>query len=147
MKYASIVTALGRWYIAPEAPRECDVSTIDERVADLETRVEKQAYGMGDLAVRIDALGERLGRVETLCERLDHRIDGLDRKIESLGTRLDGRIDALDQKLDRRLDALDYKVDRFREELSNRITWVAGTQVATLIAIVGVLLSVLFKSS
>lgn len=53
---------------------------------------------------------ELSGRLESLDQKVDRRLDTIDR-----------RMDALDQKLDRRMDALDQKVDGVRVELSGRI--------------------------
>lgn len=45
-----------------------------------------------------------------------------------------------------RIDTLGQKVDRFREELSGRIdvAWLAGTLVATLVSVLGLLGAALF---
>ena len=81
---------------------------------------------------------ERLADLETkVADHTPGMSDVMGRK------ELSGRIDALDQTLDRRVDTLDQKVERFREELSSRLTWVAGVQMAMLVAMVGGMMSIL----
>lgn len=55
-------------------------------------------------------------------------------------------MDALGHRLSGRIDTLGQKVDRFREELSGRIdvAWLAGTLVATLVSVLGLLGAALF---
>lgn len=75
-------------------------STLEERVAYLEGKVEEQSRGYAQLR-------EDIQQLRSAVQRLEHR--------------LNARIDALDQRLSGRIHALDQKVDRFREELSGRI--------------------------
>jgi uncharacterized small protein (DUF1192 family) len=70
----------------------------------------------------VDRLDARIGGLDG---KLDTRINALDAKMN----RLDAKIDALAQRLDSRIDALDAKI-------SHQFTWLAGMQVATLLAIV-----------
>ena len=129
--------------------------TLEERLAYLEGRVEEHGRGMADL-------GD--GFV-----RMDHRMDGLDQKIDRFRGELASRMDGLDQKIDRfreelanRMDGLDQKIDRFREELTSRIgtverkltdridgldqklsrqfLWLVGAQLTVLLAVIGALL-------
>lgn len=54
---------------------------------------------------RIDAVEERLGgRIDVVEQRLSGRIDGLDGKIDQLGTHVIDRLGDLDAKLDRLLE-------------------------------------------
>jgi uncharacterized coiled-coil protein SlyX/tetrahydromethanopterin S-methyltransferase subunit G len=143
------------------------MATTDERLGDLETRMNEQARGIGVLSTQISALGERLGgamdrltqetrgiglrldrfegrfdgfegrfdRFEGRMDRFEGRMDKLDKKLDDVHTDLSGRIGILDQKLDRRVDTLDAKVDR-----------AMAFQVATLLALVGGMMTALLRS-
>ena len=63
------------------------MSTVEERLAYLEGRVEEHRRGMAGLG---DAVVQ-----------FTHRMDGLDLKIDRFREELAGRIDGLDQKLSR----------------------------------------------
>ncbi|MSO55842.1 MAG: hypothetical protein EXQ55_02815 [Acidobacteria bacterium] len=139
--------AVRRWYIASVAAKEQSMATADDRLAELKTRMSEQTIGMRDLSSQILALGEQLsaqirGVDERLSQqmwafddKLSRRMDRLDGKIDDVRKELSGRIDVLDQKLDRRVDTLDAKIDR-----------VMAFQVAMLLALVGGMITVAFKS-
>jgi hypothetical protein len=46
------------------------------------------------------------------------RFDAVDRKIDRLGSRLDGRIDTLQSQLDGRIDTLQSSMDAMRSDLT-----------------------------
>jgi hypothetical protein len=95
-----------------------------------------------------------MGEFRDAVLRFDHRMDGLDLKIDRFREELAGRIDGLSH----RIDGLDLKVDRFREELAGRVDrvdvrldsmdhkisrqflWLVGVQITVLLAVLGVLL-------
>ena len=93
--------------------------TLEERLAYLEGRVEEQGRGMADLGG---------GFV-----RMDHRMDGLDQKIDRFREELASRMDGFREELAGRMDRLDQK-------LSRRFVWLVGAQLTVLLAVIGALL-------
>ena len=93
--------------------------TLEERLAYLEGRVEEHGRGMADL-------GD--GFV-----RMDHRMDGLDQKIDRFREELTSRIGTVERKLTDRIDGLDQK-------LSRQFLWLVGAQLTVLLAVIGALL-------
>ena len=89
--------------------------TLEERLAYLEGRVEEHGRGMADLGG---------GFV-----RMDHRMDGLDQKIDRFREELASRI----ARVENRFDGLDQK-------LSRQFVWLVGAQLTVLLAVIGVLL-------
>lgn len=87
-------------------------TTIEERVAYLEGKVEEHSKGLED--------------VKELIINLDQK--------------LDRRIDALDQKLDRRVDALDQRINHLDHKLSKYFLWIIGIQVTIFLSIIATLL-------
>jgi hypothetical protein len=107
--------------------------SLEERVAYLEGKVEEQTRGFGDLIARINAMSAR--------------IDALDQKIDRFRAELCSRIDALDQKVERfrgelaaRIDALDARFDSVEDKMSRQFIWLAGIQIAVMLAVIGALL-------
>lgn len=72
-------------------------------------------------------------RVAYLEGRLEDHVTAVDR-LRSDGQDLREAIGQLGERMDRRFDTLDEKVDR-------HFTWLAGIQVATLVAVVSALVS------
>ena len=114
------------------------MSTLDERVTAVEGKVEEHSGGFGDLR----------GLISRLDEKIDRRIDAIDRRIDGLDEKIDRRIDALDQKVDRfreelaaRIDGQTARIDRLDQKFSRHFLWLLGVQVTTLIAIVGALVA------
>ncbi len=85
--------------------------SVEERVAFLEGRVNEHAQHFTGIREAIAGLDNRITALEA---RMDRRFDAIDRRFNAI---------------DRRFDAID-----------RRFTWVIGTQVSTLIAIVAALL-------
>ncbi len=114
------------------------MSTIEERVAFIEGKVEEYSRGFGELRDLIihlnswvDALDQKLDRfreelatsIDTLKARLTSRIDTTNARIDNLEARLSGRLDSLDEKF------------------SRFFLWTIGIQITVLLAVIGVLLS------
>ena len=89
------------------------VSTLDERVAYLEGKVEEHSRGFGELR---------------------DMVLGLDQK-------LDRRLDAMDQKVDRLEHRLERGLARLDDRMSRQFLWLLGAQIAVLIAVIGALAS------
>ena len=94
-------------------------TTIEERVAYLEGKVEEHSKGLEDIKDLVIALDQKL----------DRRIDALDQKI-------DGRVDALDQRINR----LDQRIDHLDQKLSRYFLWIIGIQVTIFLSIIAILL-------
>ncbi|MCY4604547.1 MAG: hypothetical protein OXE49_09980 [Gemmatimonadetes bacterium] len=69
----------------------------------------------------------RIGRLEGIAEQLDRRLDSIERAVVEQGRQINARIDALEQRQ------------------SAQFRWLIGIQMTTLIAIGGLLLSILNK--
>jgi chromosome segregation ATPase len=94
-------------------------TTIEERVAYLEGKVEEHSKNQDD--------------VKTLIIGLDQK---LDRRIDALDLKLDSRIDALDQRINR----LDQRIDHLDQKFSKYFLWIIGIQVTILLSIIATLL-------
>lgn len=107
------------------------MTTIDERVAFLEGKVEEHSRGFGELR---DTVRQVDGRIVTLDEKLDRTLTRLDAKVDdriaNLDATLSERIATLDAKIDQRLTRLDDKMSR-------QFFWILGIQVAVLVAVIG----------
>ena len=114
--------------LAPHHRFGAPVPTLDERVADIEGRLEVQSQSFDRLDTKVDRLEAKVDRLDGKFDRLDGKFEGLDAKFDAVGQRLDSRLDGFAQRLDARIDALDARVSR-------HFTWLVGIQVAVLIAI------------
>ena len=105
-------------------------TTIEERVAYLEGKVEEHSKGLEDIKDLVIALDQKLDRrIDALDQKIDRRIDALDQKI-------DGRVDALDQRINR----LDQRIDHLDQKLSRYFLWIIGIQVTIFLSIIAILL-------
>lgn len=105
-------------------------TSLEERVAYLEGKVEEHSKAWEDLK---DMIIHLEGRINALDQKVDRRIDALDAKIDRRIDATDSRIDGLEQKLSLRIDGLDQKFSRY-------FLWIIGIQVSVLLAIIGVLI-------
>jgi len=116
------------------------MSTLEERVAALEARVDAHAMSGSDLRGALLGLQDEMHR---LFEQVDRRFEQVDRRFEQVDRRFeqfDRRFEQMDQRftdlhgqMNQRFDAVDQKIDR-------HFTWLVGIQVAVLVAVVGALL-------
>ena len=98
-------------------------TTLEERVAYLEGKVEEHSKGLEDIKDLIIGLDQKL----------DRRMDALDQKLDRRVDALDQRISHLDQKIDKRIDALDQKISKY-------FLWIIGIQVTIFLSIIAILL-------
>jgi hypothetical protein len=75
-------------------------------------------YVATELGSRIDGLDKK---VDSLGARLDDKIDSLDKKVDSLGTRLDDKIDSLGTRLDDKIDSLGTRLDDKIDGLDKKV--------------------------
>ena len=90
----------------------------------------------------VKTLEERVTLVEHKVAENARGIDGLRGAIADLGARMDRRFDAIDRRFDandQRFDGMDRRFDAMRQQHASDFRWLAGFQIMTLIAIVGVL--------
>jgi len=109
------------------------MSTLEERVAALEARVDAHAMSGSDLRGALLGLQDEMHR---LFEQVDRRFEQVDRRFEQVDRRfeqMDQRFTDLQGQMNQRFDAVDQKIDR-------HFTWLVGIQVAVLVAVVGALL-------
>ena len=100
------------------------MSTVKERVAYLEGRLEDHTTAVGGLR---GSLGE-------VREEMKRAFEQMDRRFEQMVEQMDRRF----EHVDRQFEHLDQKVDR-------HFTWLVGIQVAVLVAIVGTLVGSYYK--
>jgi tetrahydromethanopterin S-methyltransferase subunit G len=82
------------------------------------------------------------GRIEGFGERFDHlerRIEAVDQKVDRFRGELAARIDSLDQKVDRFRGELAARIDSLDQKISRQFIWLVGIQLAVLLAVVGAL--------
>jgi chromosome segregation ATPase len=123
-------------------------TTLEERVAYLEGKVEEHSKGLEDIKDLIISLDQKLDRrIDALDQKLDRRIDALDQKIDgrvdALDQKIDGRVDALDQRinrLDQRIDRLDQRIDHLDQKITKYFLWIIGIQVTIFLSIIAILL-------
>jgi tetrahydromethanopterin S-methyltransferase subunit G len=128
------------------------LSTLEERVAALEARVDAHAMSGSDLRGALLGLQDEMHRlfeqvehrfehVEHRFEHIDHRFKQVDRRFEQVDRRfeqMDQRFIDLQGQMNQRFDAVDQKIDR-------HFTWLVGIQVAALVAVVGALVGSYYR--
>lgn len=105
-------------------------TTLEERVAYLEGKVEEHSGAWEDLKDMMIHLNEKV----------DRRVDALDQKVDNFREELSGRINALDRKLDSRVDSLDSKINALDQKFSRYFLWIIGIQVTIFLAIIATFL-------
>ena len=108
------------------------MSTLEERVAFLEGRVEEHARGAEGMR---DALVHLEGRMDRRFEAVDARFAALEDKMDRRFEAVDTRFNALELKMDRRFEAVDQRFDALAESLDTKIGRLVVIQVTTLAAI------------
>jgi predicted nucleic acid-binding Zn-ribbon protein len=94
-------------------------TTLEERVAYLEGKVEEHSYAWQDLRERITHMEQTFSqRFISLEQRIDNRFEAIDRRFEAI----DNRFEAIDQKF------------------SKYFLWIIGIQVSVLLAVIAVML-------
>lgn len=58
---------------------------------------------------------------------------------------LRGHVFKLRRDMDRRFEQVDLRFDRIEERFDRRLTWIVGTQIAILLAVVGALAAPYFR--
>jgi tetrahydromethanopterin S-methyltransferase subunit B len=114
--------------------------SLEERVSYLEGRLQEPGQkldGIDRLDTRIGGLD---GKLDTRINALDAKINALDAKMNRLDAKIDAQIARLDTKIDALAHRLDSRIDALDAKISRQFTWLAGMQVATLLAIVGALI-------
>ena len=95
------------------------MSTLEERVAFLEGRVEEHARG-------VDGIRDALVSLE---QRMDRRFEGVDRRFDAFEQKVDARFASLESTLIVRFDSMDTKI--------GRLTAIVVTAMAAVLAVIG----------
>ncbi len=104
-------------------------TTIEERVANLEGRVEEHAGVWQDIK---DMLITQDGRMIGLEQRIDRRFESIDRRFESIDRRFEA--------IDRRFEALENRIQALDNKFSKYFLWIIGFQFSILLTLVAMLL-------
>lgn len=89
------------------------MSTLEERVAFLEGRVEEHARGVDGIRDALVHLEERTDRrFEAVDARFTALEDKMDRRFEAFEQKVDARFTALESTLILRFDSMDTKIGR-----------------------------------
>jgi hypothetical protein len=87
-----------------------------------------------------DAIRHLDRKMDSRFDLVDRRFVGVDRRSATIEHRIEG-IDGRFEQMDRRLGGLERRIDGLDDKLSRHFLWLVGTQVTTLVAIVGALLA------
>ena len=79
----------------------------------------------------VEILNRLEGKIDSLDKKIEVKIDALDKKIEVKIDALDKKVDGVEEKLEAKIDALEEKFDKKFEHLSNEVNKVK-VDVATI---------------
>ncbi len=123
------------------------LTTLEERVAYLEGKLEEHSGAWEDLKDMIIHLENRINALDQKIDRrvdsLYNRINALDQKIDRRVDSLDNRIDSLDNRInafDSRINALDNRIGGLDQKISKYFIWMIGIQVTIFLSIIATLL-------
>ncbi|NCO74053.1 MAG: hypothetical protein GW856_02135 [Cyanobacteria bacterium] len=98
---------------------------------------------LNKIEAKIDHLDKnidlKIEKLESKIDKLDSKIDTLEEKLESKIDKLDSKIDTLEEKLETKIDALEDKVDTKIEKLETTINNRFNTLTLGFLGIFGVL--------
>jgi len=112
-------------------------TTLEERVAYLEGKVEEHSKAWEDLKDMIIHLDQKVDRFR---DELSSRINTLDQKVDRFRNELSSRIDALDQKVDRFRNELSSRIDALDQKFSRYFLWIIGIQITIFLTIIATFL-------
>jgi predicted nucleic acid-binding Zn-ribbon protein len=118
-------------------------TTIEERVANLEGRVEEHTGVWQDIK---DMMITQDGRMIGLEQRIDRRFEAIDRRFEAIDKRfeaIDRRFEAIDRRfeaIDRRFEALENRIQAMDAKFTKYFLWIIGFQFSILLTLVAILL-------
>jgi peptidoglycan hydrolase CwlO-like protein len=95
-----------------------DINRIDARIDKVDAKIDAASK---DLNARIDKVD---AKIDAISKDLNARIDKVDAKIDAVSKDLNGKIDAVSKDLNGKIDAL-----------GNRMWYVCGTIVTTIIVV------------
>jgi uncharacterized coiled-coil protein SlyX len=120
------------------------VTTLEERVAYLEGRVEEQSRLGAELREMVFHLDQKVDRYR---EELVAEIRAVDQKVDQYREELSAQIRTLDQRWSDRFQSLEQKVRDLDQRMVRYFIWIVGFQFATLATIISLLLHFLFRAS
>ena len=112
--------------------------TLEERVSALEIKFDAQTMNYADLR---GAIGDLRHQTDQRFEHVDKRLEQIDRRFIQIDDRfisVERRFIDLEGHMNRRFDTIDQKIDR-------SFSWLAGMQVAVLVAVAGALVGSYFR--
>jgi len=118
-------------------------TTIEERVANLEGRVEEHTGVWQDIK---DMMITQDGRMIGLEQRIDRRFEAIDKRFEAIDKRfeaIDRRFEAIDRRfeaIDRRFEALENRIQAMDAKFTKYFLWIIGFQFSILLTLVAILL-------
>ena len=144
---------------APTPEKRGGTPNVDERLATLEARTdsisELRHYIDGrfaDLNARITELrGDVNLRFAQVNGRFTELRDDMNARYGDVGGRFadtTGRFDQIDRRVeqvDRRLEDINGRFDELTAKLDRQLTWMMATALATLMAVAGTLLGILYR--
>jgi prefoldin subunit 5 len=110
-------------------------TTLEERVAYLEGKVEEHSYAWQDLKEAIRETNQRITHME---QKFDQRFTNLEQRIDNRFEAIDRRFEAMD----RRFEAMDRRFEAIDQKFSKYFLWIIGIQVSVLLAVIAVMLRV-----
>ena len=133
---------------------------VEERLAHVEGLVAGHAQLLGDLRTAVTSLEGRLdrrfdqvetrftqveGRLATIEQKVDARIDALGRKLEATAAagdqRFETRFSDAERKFETRFVALDQKLDGIQREMTTHFRWTMGALVTIVAVFLGAVLT------
>jgi chromosome segregation ATPase len=131
------------------------MSTLEERVAYLEGRLEDHATSVSTLHHRVDELhadmrrgfeqvDKRFELVDKRFEQVDKRFEQIDKRFEQVDKRFE-QVDTRFEQIDRRFEQVDGRLIGLDQKIDRHFTWLVGIQVAVLVSVVGALAGAYFR--
>ena len=132
------------------AKGEHDVANLDERVISLEAQADKHADAVDGLRTEMAGLRTDLrGEMDALRTELRGDMAALRTELHgdmaALRTEMRGDMVALRTELRSDMAGLRTDLGEMSRRTDRFFIWLAGTQVATLLAVIGVLVGVLYR--
>ncbi len=97
-------------------------STLEERVAYLEGKVEEHSKAWSDLK---DMMNNHDTKMIAFEQRIDRRFEAIDRRFEAI---------------DRRFETIERRIDYLEQKFSRYFLWIIGIQVSIFLAILATFL-------
>lgn len=101
--------------------------TIEERVANLEGKVEEHTRAWEDIK---DHLINHDAKMIAFEQRIDRRFEAVDRRFEAMERRFEA--------MERKIEALDNRISALDQKFSRYFLWMIGFQFTTLLSMIAI---------